>query len=145
MTSMKPKQTIRRFDVFAEYRKQEEQEKGISEEVAKGYGLWVAKVVASRKFGGADRAGSQAAQASSQTGAADDRPPMVDGKWHVLSGEVQTAQRFNREIVQRMGEEFYRSVFAPAIRGAREQGKSYQQIRDSLRREWKPEPIKGAA
>ena len=33
---MKPKKTIRRFDVFAEYRKQEQQEKGDSERVASG-------------------------------------------------------------------------------------------------------------
>ena len=46
----KPKQPIRRFDVFAEYRRQEAQQVGMPADQARGYGLWVAKVVAARKF-----------------------------------------------------------------------------------------------
>jgi hypothetical protein len=46
--TIKPANPIRRFDVFAEYRKQEEQEGGMSADQAKGQGLWVAKVVAAR-------------------------------------------------------------------------------------------------
>jgi hypothetical protein len=41
-----PQQAIRRFDVFAEYTRQERQEKGYPEDEAKGYGIWLAKVVA---------------------------------------------------------------------------------------------------
>jgi hypothetical protein len=37
-----------------------------------------------------------------------------------------------------MGAEFYRDVFEPAVRAAREQGQSYEAIRDRLRRRWKP-------
>jgi hypothetical protein len=46
-----PNQPIRRFDVFAEYTRQERCEKGFPEDEAKGYGIWLAKVVASRRFG----------------------------------------------------------------------------------------------
>src|ERR1051326_6042211 len=49
--TIKPANRIRRFDVFAEYRKQDEHEGGMPADQAKGYGLWVAKVVAARKFG----------------------------------------------------------------------------------------------
>ena len=35
----KPRNPIRRFDVFAEYRKQEQQDQGTPEDEAKGYGL----------------------------------------------------------------------------------------------------------
>jgi hypothetical protein len=48
--TVKPERHIRRFDVFAEYRKQEEQADGTPADQAKGYGLWVAKVVAARRF-----------------------------------------------------------------------------------------------
>ena len=46
---LKPERPIRRFDVFAEYRKQDEERKGLPEDEAMGYGLWVAKVVAARR------------------------------------------------------------------------------------------------
>ena len=45
-----PTKAIRRFDVFAEYSRQERLEKGYAKDEAKGYGIWLAKVVASRKF-----------------------------------------------------------------------------------------------
>jgi hypothetical protein len=45
-----PKQAIRRFDVFAEYHRLERIQHGILAGEAKGYGLWLAKVVAARKF-----------------------------------------------------------------------------------------------
>ena len=134
---MKPERAIRRFDVFAEYRKQEEEAAGQSEDVAKGYGLWVAKVVASRRFGGArprERAGP--AERGGRPG--EPTATLVDGKWHTLDGEAQTDALFDREIVRRMGEAFYREVFVPAIREARERGKSYEAIRDQIRKDWKP-------
>jgi hypothetical protein len=37
-----------------------------------------------------------------------------------------------------MGKDFYDQIFAPAIRQAHEAGKSYRDIRDSVRQEWKP-------
>jgi hypothetical protein len=37
-----------------------------------------------------------------------------------------------------MGARFYGAVFVPAITKAREEGKSYETIRDTIRRGWKP-------
>jgi hypothetical protein len=38
-----------------------------------------------------------------------------------------------------MGKEFYQKVFAPAMQEAFGEGKEYRDIRDAIRREWKPE------
>jgi hypothetical protein len=137
MPDLKPRRSIRRFDVFAEYRKQEEEEKGVPEDEAKGYGLWVAKVVASRAHGRGTSGGSGK---GSDGGRGHTSPPHE--KWHLLGDEVQTDARFNAEIVRRMGDDFYRQVFVPAIREARRAGKSYEGIRDAIRRDWKPEPTR---
>ena len=59
-------------------------------------------------------------------------------KWHVLNGVEQTDQLFEKEIVKRMGKDFYENVFSPTIREARQQGKEYLQVRDSIRKHWKP-------
>src|SRR5919198_834709 len=128
----RPLNPIRRFDVFAEYRKQELHAQGAPEEEAKGYGLWVAKVVAARRFGrGRGRAGPvQAARDEPE------RPP--HGKWHELDGQPQTDKLFDAEVVARMGAEFYREVFVPAIQQARAHGRSYEAIRDAIRRPWRP-------
>ena len=37
-----------------------------------------------------------------------------------------------------MGARFYDDVFVPAITEAREEGKKYETIRDTIRRGWKP-------
>ncbi|HET7768731.1 MAG TPA: hypothetical protein VFN74_08130 [Chloroflexota bacterium] len=139
MADPKPRRTIRRFDVFAEYRKQEEQERGLPEDEAKGHGLWVAKLVAARAFG-------RGASRSSDAGVTGDgeKKPLRDGKWHLLGDVVQDDRRFDSEIVRRMGQDFYDEVFVPAIREARAAGKSYEAIRDAIRREWKPEPVRAA-
>jgi hypothetical protein len=126
--SSRPNKPIRRFDIFAEYRKQDEQASGMRADEAKGYGLWVAKVVAARKFGRIRERGTTRAEDKNRR----------RRKWHVLSGERQTDKLFDHEIVERMGAEFYRDVFEPAVRAAREQGQSYEAIRDRLRRRWKP-------
>ena len=124
---LKPKQRIRRFDVFAEYQRLDAQAAGMPADQARGHGLWLAKVVAARKF---RRGGTSPAS----TGEKPRRR-----KWHVLGGEPQTDKRFVHEIVDRMGDEFYRDVFAPAVRAARDDGQTYESIRDRLRRRWKPE------
>ena len=126
--STRPNKPIRRFDIFAEYRKQDEQASGMRADEAKGYGLWVAKVVAARKFGRVRERGTAPAEDKNRR----------RRKWHVLSGERQTDKLFDHEIAERMGAEFYRDVFEPAVRAAREQGQPYEAIRDRLRRRWKP-------
>jgi len=94
----------------------------------------VAKVVASRRFGGVKASGG----AGAHDGKAEDgKGPQRQGDWHLLDGEPQTGALFDREIVERMGEDFYAQVFVPAIKDARADGKSYEQIRDTLRRGWK--------
>ena len=138
--ALKPERPIRRFDVFAEYRKQEEEQKGLPEDEAMGYGLWVAKVVASRKFGGPkghDRDDDDK-HASDEDREKARRERLVDGKWHALDGEPQTDALFQKEIVERMGHAFYHQVFAPAIDEARTAGKAYESIRDAIRKDWKP-------
>jgi hypothetical protein len=127
---LKPKREIRRFDIFAEFRKQEQAAKEMPEDEAMGYGLWVAKVVASRHHG------ESSSKSSSDNG--DARRQLVNGKWRTLGDEPQTDAMFDHEIVDRMGRTFYRRVFAPSIRRARKDGKSYEEIRDALRKGWKP-------
>jgi hypothetical protein len=90
----KPANCIRRFDVFAEYRRQEEQERGMPADRAKGYGLWVAKVVAARKFG---RLKERSRPTDAEARARRRR------KWRVLSGTPQTDTLFDHQIVDRMG------------------------------------------
>jgi hypothetical protein len=131
LLGVKPLQRIRRFDVFAEYRKQEAQDDGMKADEARGYGLWVAKVVAARKFG---RLKSSASAAASP----EEQKKRRRRKWKVLGGQPQTDKLFEHQIVDRMGPEFYRQVFVPAIKNERDKGHSYEDIRDRLRRRWKP-------
>jgi hypothetical protein len=126
----RPRNPIRRFDVFAEYRNQEQQDQGTPVDEAKGYGLWVAKVVAGRRFGRGRGPGGQAP--------GDHSEPERRGKWHELEGQPQTDSLFDAEVVARMGPEFYREVFVPAIQQARARGRSYEAIRDTIRRPWRP-------
>jgi hypothetical protein len=125
---IKPRKPLRRFDVFAEYRKLDAQDDGMPLDQAKGYGLWVAKVVAARKFG-RQKTEDQSTES----------PPKRRRKWHVLGDEPQTGKLFDREIVERMGADFYKEVFEPAVREARSSGQAYESIRDRLRRRWKPD------
>ena len=129
-TAAKPQAAIRRFDIFAEYKRQEARREGQPEDQAKGYGLWLAKVVASRRFGKKKPDG----QASG-----DKDKPVRKSKWHKLDDKPQTDKLFDKEIVDRMGVTFYKRVFSPAIHKAIDNGSSYESIRDSLRADWKPE------
>ena len=139
-STLKPHVPIRRFDVFAEYNRLRGLEKGLDEPHAKGYGLWVAKVVAS---GGGRRAGARlepsgAREAAGQGGAQREVP--AEQEWHLLGGEPQTDVLFDREIVQRMGSDFYATMFAPAVAEAVRRGSSYESIRDAIRKDWTPKP-----
>jgi hypothetical protein len=130
---MKPRAAIRRFDVFAEYKRLEALKQGQPEDEAKGHGLWVAKVVASRR-GRPSLVPAAPVHAGASSGPAEPRTP----KFHDLGGELQTDKLFDREVVDRMGAEFYREVFAPAIKRAVDESRPYESIRDAIRREWKP-------
>ncbi|HZQ05760.1 MAG TPA: hypothetical protein VFD70_04220 [Anaerolineae bacterium] len=130
MADLKPKATVRRFDVFAEYNRLKAMKEGESAAQAKGYGLWVAKVVAAQKFGRMPKPTGEKGE-----GGGEKKPRK---KWHDLSGVPQTDKLFDKEIINRMGKDFYSKVFSPAIKEAFEEGKQYVEIRDSIRREWKP-------
>jgi hypothetical protein len=132
---MKPQMPIRRFDVFAEYNRLKGLEKGLDEAHAQGYGLWVAKVVAS---GGRRVSAPPAAPPSKSEGGAPTVAP-TEQEWHVLGGEPQTDALFECEVVRRMGPDFYAHVFAPAIAEAEREGRSNESIRDSIRKSWTPE------
>jgi hypothetical protein len=132
MADSLPNMAIRRFDVFAEYTRQERLSKGYPEDEAKGYGIWLAKVVAARRFGksGDSKSTTPKSKSSGETAA--------EPKFRSVGDELQTDEIFDHDIIDRMGASFYDDVFVPAIAEAIADGKDYSQIRDSIRREWKP-------
>jgi len=137
----KPKQAIRRFDVFAEYNKLKSVHEGRPLEEAKGYGLWLAKVVASRRYGaGSQRKSPQTRERSSAEG----ETPAEHERFRSLEGVPQTDELFDREIVARMGDRFYHEVFAPAIADHFSHGHRYEDIRDIVRQGGSPPPGRGA-
>lgn len=135
-STRKPRMPIRRFDVFAEYQRLKGLQQGMDEAHAEGYGLWVAKVVAS---GRRQRADTPRDKVSEPGTSAEQREEGGAREWHVLGGEPQTDVLFDHEVVQRMGPDFYRTVFAPAIAEAFRQGEKYESIRDTLRKGWTPQ------
>jgi hypothetical protein len=136
-TAPLPQQPIRRFDVFAEYQRLKGLQKGLDEPHAKGYGLWVAKVVASGGRKSRSANGKHAATDVAEDHTKQDGAPR-DQEWRELSGTPQTDTLFDREIVLRMGKHFYGAVFAPAVSAAVEQGRRYESIRDAIRKKRKP-------
>jgi len=123
---LKPAAPIRRFDVFAEWnRLKGVNELKLPEEEAKAYGLAVAKVVAARKFYGhrIKYRGATKAYLEGKT----------DKKWWE---KLATPAEFDEKIVNRMGKEFYEKVFSPTIEKLYQEGKKYEEIRDSVRKEW---------
>jgi hypothetical protein len=126
--TLHPDKAIRRFDVFAEYTRLERLDKDYPEEDARGYGIWLAKVVAARKF--SSRSGESKTPGKKQPG--------PEPKFRSLGDELQTHETFDREIVERMGTRFYSEVFAPAVSEARDRGEAYEDIRDAIRKDWKP-------
>ncbi len=137
MAELKPRAPVRRFDVFAEYNRLKALNEGYNKSKAKGYGLWVAKVVAAQKFGRMPRPEKKERHETPQE--KQEREKKERTEWHDLSGVPQTDKLFDKEIVQRMGKDFYSEVFSPAIQQAYAEGKPYVAIRDSIRKEWKPE------
>ena len=131
----RPKQAIRRFDVFAEYNKLKAVREGRVLNEAKGYGLWLAKLVAARRF---TPASTPKPPTDADRRAHATAPPEGHERFHSLGGEPQTDRLFDREIVARMGRAFYEEVFAPTIAWHFERGDSYESIRDAVRRNWKP-------
>jgi hypothetical protein len=128
-SDLHPSKAIRRLDVFAEYTRLERLDKGYPDDAARGYGIWLAKVVASRKF-------NKSGESKTSTGK---KKPGPEPKFREIGDELQTDETFDHDIVERMGTSFYSAVFAPAIAKAKEEGETYEAIRDSIRKDWKPE------
>ena len=138
---IKPLQPIRRFDVFAETKRLDALAHGEPDDVAKGYGIRIAKIVASRRFSGSavKKTQHERKDAPGKESTSGSRFAGEDGgKFRALDGEIQSDETFDREIVERMGPSFYEVVFQPAIREALAAGRKYEQIRDTIRKDWKP-------
>jgi len=139
-SDLRPLQPIRRFDVFAETKRLEALAHGEPDDVAKGYGIRIAKIVASRRFGGTPK------KDHAKKKSASEREPSTgdrfrgegDARFRALDGELQTDETFDHDIIDRMGPEFYEVVFQPAIREALAEGRKYEQFRDTIRKNWKP-------
>ena len=107
----------------------------------KGYDIRIAKIVARMRFGG-----STAPKIHQEPKHAPEREPTSDsrfagedgGKFRALDGEIQSDQTFDREIAEGMGSEFYEAVFQPASSDAPAEGRKYEQIRGTIRKDWKP-------
>jgi hypothetical protein len=140
-SELRPLQPIRRFDVFAETKRLEAIAHGEPDDVAKGYGIRIAKIVANKRFGGgaANKTLSRKKDTPECESSSESRfGGEGGGKFRALDGELQTDVTFDREIIDRMGPEFYEVVFQPAIRDALARGRKYEQIRDTIRKDWKP-------
>jgi len=136
---LRPLQPIRRFDVFAETKRLEALAHGEPEDVAKGYGVRIAKIVASRRFGGAKKKPHEKeARPRSEAEPSDRFGGDGGAKFRALDGELQTDETFDHDIIDRMGPEFYDTVFSPAIQEALAEGRKYEQFRDTIRKGWKP-------
>jgi hypothetical protein len=133
MSEQKPRFPIRRFDVFAEYNRAKNEAQGMSPDVAKGRAIWAAKVVAGRRYGSAPSGKPSGERAEKKPGEKEEE----DNGFRSVGGELQTDRTFDKEIVDRMGREFYHDVFQPAVDQAFKEGKRYEEIRDSIREEWK--------
>lgn len=132
ISAITPRMAIRRFDVFAEYTRQERLKKGYPDDEAKGYGIWLAKVVASRRFGASGESKSSTSRAKKS------EAEQPEPRFRSVGDELQTDETFEHDIIDRMGEPFYDEVFVPAISKAIDEGKDYTTIRDSIRKDWKP-------
>jgi hypothetical protein len=125
-----PEAEVRRFDVFAEWNRLKAlEELKLPPADAKAYGLAVAKVVAGRR--GRPGEARRSSRASDRTEGGAGHPRRED--WWRGFG---SAREFDGDIVGRMGKEFYRTAFQPALSRAWKSGMDYVGIRDSIREEW---------
>src|SRR5947209_18974691 len=102
------------------------------DDLARGRAIWAAKVVAGRRYRAAPPP-----RASGTVEHAPSEPSEGGDGFRSVGGELQTDETFDREIVTRMGRDFYHQVFQPAIEEAVESGRRYEDIRDSIRKAWK--------
>jgi len=134
MPDPKPRAAIRRFDVFADYNRLKNEAAGLPEARAKGDAIWLAKVVAGRRFGSASATATP--PRDEDHGAARTAEGRAEG-FRSAGGVPQTDRTFDTDVVERMGAEFYHRVFHPAIERAFGEGKRYEEIRDAIRAGWR--------
>src|SRR5690349_14723358 len=95
MPKLRPRQPIRRFDVFAEYNRVKNEASGMPGGRAKGDAIWLAKVVAGRRGGV-----SHAAPPEGATGGMEHlHEERREGEFHSAGGVPQTDRTFDHEIV----------------------------------------------
>ncbi len=117
-------QRIRRFDIFAIFNKvSKEAEMGSKH--AKGYGIWMARMVAGKKFGGGAVTTGHTSAVATTTGAKKSGVK----SWHELSGKPQTDKEYDKELVTRFGEPNLITI-EDFIRNAYKKGMKYEAIRD---------------
>lgn len=117
---------IRRYDVMAEFQKEKALKEGRSLEEAMGFGIWMAKVIASRKFGRKSFGNSNKTKSTSPK-----KGTIIDGKiWNTLNGIPQTDETFKKEIIERMGSDFYYKTFSPLVKKLMDEGLDYKPLRD---------------
>jgi hypothetical protein len=134
-----PRANIRRFDVFAEWSRLTARErKHMNASDAKAYGFAVAKVVAARKLGGYEPGLIREWKKRARAGHTE-REASGEAWWEHFGSE----REFDRRIIERMGEGFYERVFQPAVREALDAGKEYEEVRDTLRKEWNEALLRG--
>jgi hypothetical protein len=122
-----PRLQIRRFDIFAEWNRLKALTKhSMKEGDAQAYGLAVAKVVAARTLHGTPPEQTRELKKNA-------RKETVDEPWWEHLG---SSEEFEQKIVERMGRSFYAETFQPAIKRAWDEGKDYEDIRDTLRKDW---------
>src|SRR5438128_2205077 len=124
MTNLKPQAPIRRFDVFADYNRVKNETAGRPRDLAKGDAIWLAKVVAGRRFGSV----APTAAHQEETHRTDRREEGGADGFRSAGGVPQTDRTFDAAIIERMGAQFYRQIFHPAIEQAFRQGKKYEEI-----------------
>lgn len=132
-----PQQNIRRFDVFAEWsRLTGLEKKRLPPEEAARYGYAVARVVAARKLHGYEPGLVTEWRRRA-------RRHEEDREGEAWWDHVAKPTDFERKVIERMGEPFYRNVFQPAIRQAWDAGKKYEEVRDSIRKSWNDALMQG--
>lgn len=126
----RPGAEIRRFDVFAEWKRLDALDRlEFPPAQAKAYGIAVANMVAGRR--------RRPAPARPPVTTRDEDPTKAGDRARQDWGRfLGSAAEFDDIIVRRMGRDFYRTVFRPALREAWGSGLDYEEIRDSIRAGW---------
>jgi len=112
---------IRRFDIFAIFN-MVSKKKEMGDKFAKGYGIWLARMVAGRKFGGSKSGHKSGVSTGSNKSTGVQT-------WMTLSGKPQTDKEYDKELENRFGTSNLHKI-ENFIEKAVFKGMSYEAIRD---------------